>query len=122
MKLRTPWLERRPGIYRPSIAYAPREYQVECVAHFKPWYREPPQQGLIVLACGLGKTLTGAYCIENLMQQNPAPKHCGLSIGRSLDGQKTLTPRPARSTARHWPAPSIGWESEYPSCITTPRG
>ena len=26
MKLRTPWLERRPGIYRPSIAYTPREY------------------------------------------------------------------------------------------------
>ncbi len=94
MKLRTPWLERRPGIYRPSIAYAPREYQVECVAHFKPWYREPPQQGLIALACGLGKTRTGAYCIENLMQQNPGAQTLWI-----IDRQEPGRPKDAHAAA-----------------------
>lgn len=49
--------------------FVPREYQQEAVKNFIPWFvHSPNPKALIALACGYGKTLAAAFCIEELQK------------------------------------------------------
>ena len=59
----------------PRRKFEPREYQREAVNNFVPWYMHSPNpQALIALACGYGKTLAAAFCIEELQKMSPAAR------------------------------------------------